>query len=280
MPSSSWMKNKPHNQHNISSELLGSWTLFIVRYSYLLSYGAEPFSRSCKLCSHSRTSQHFKKPEGSLPCSQEPSTGLYAEPDWSSPYHPFSLRSILILSTHLLLGLRSALSFWLSHQYPIWIPLLPHSSYMFCPTHPPWLHHSNYVWWEVQVMKLIMQFPPSPVTSSLFGPKILLSTLFSNTVSLYSSLNVRDQVSHPYRTIVKILVLYILIFMLSYGILESRKHNVSEAKSVSVLRWGGKTPTHLGPLERASLNHWNTGRWTKAKNLVILSVIHHSQNLL
>jgi hypothetical protein len=36
--------------------------------------------------------------------------------------------------------------------------------------------------------------------------------LFSNTLSLCSSLNIRDQVSHPYRTAGKI-VLYILIFM-------------------------------------------------------------------
>jgi hypothetical protein len=49
-------------------------------------------------------------------------------------------------------------------------------------------------------------------TSSLFGPDILLSTLFSNTLSLFSSLNVRDQVSHPYITIGKIVGLYILIF--------------------------------------------------------------------
>jgi hypothetical protein len=52
----------------------------------------------------------------------------------------------------------------------------------------------------------------SPVTSSIFGPNILLSTLFSNTLSLCSSHNVRDQVSHPYRTTGKIIVLYILIF--------------------------------------------------------------------
>jgi hypothetical protein len=37
-----------------------------------------------------------------------------------------------------------------------------------------------------------------------------------------------------------------------------KKHNVSETGSVSVLRWG-KTPTLLGPLERANLNHWTTG---------------------
>jgi hypothetical protein len=50
----------------------------------------------------------------------------------------------------------------------------------------------------------------SPVTSFSFGPNILLSTLFSNTLSLYSTLNPRDQVSHPYRK-KKIIVLYILI---------------------------------------------------------------------
>jgi hypothetical protein len=47
----------------------------------------------------------------------------------------------------------------------------------------------------------------------LFGPNIILSTMFSNTLNLYSSLNVRDQVSHPYRTTGKIIVVYILIFM-------------------------------------------------------------------
>jgi hypothetical protein len=41
----------------------------------------------------------------------------------------------------------------------------------------------------------------------------------------------------------------------SSGILETRKHNVSETASVPVLRWGGeKTPTHVGPLEKA--NQW------------------------
>ena len=53
----------------------------------------------------------------------------------------------------------------------------------------------------------------SPVTSSLVGPHIYLSTLFSNTLSLRSSLNVSDQVSHPYKTTAKTIVLYILIFI-------------------------------------------------------------------
>jgi hypothetical protein len=53
---------------------------------------------------------------------------------------------------------------------------------------------------------LIMEFLQPPITLSFFGPNILLSTLLSNTLSLCSSLNVRDQVSHPYRSTAKIIV--------------------------------------------------------------------------
>jgi hypothetical protein len=52
-----------------------------------------------------------------------------------------------------------------------------------------------------------------PVTSSFLGLNIPLSTLFSKSLSLCSSFNVRDQVSNPYRTAGKIIVLYTLIFM-------------------------------------------------------------------
>jgi hypothetical protein len=58
----------------------------------------------------------------------------------------------------------------------------------------------------------LCSFPKPPVTSFLFGQNILLITLFSNTLSLYFSLNVRDQVSHPYGTTEKILVLYTVFF--------------------------------------------------------------------
>ena len=53
----------------------------------------------------------------------------------------------------------------------------------------------------------LCSFLHSPVTSSLLGPNILLNTLFSNTLSLGSSFNVSDQVSHPYKTTGKIIVL-------------------------------------------------------------------------
>ena len=49
-------------------------------------------------------------------------------------------------------------------------------------------------------------FLHSPVTSTLSGPNIPLNTLFSNTLSLRSSLNVSYQVSHPYKTTSKIIV--------------------------------------------------------------------------
>jgi len=47
-------------------------------------------------------------------------------------------------------------------------------------------------------------------SSSLLGSNIFLSTLLSNTLTLRSSLNVRDHVSHAYKAIRKIIVLYAL----------------------------------------------------------------------
>jgi hypothetical protein len=58
----------------------------------------------------------------------------------------------------------------------------------------------------------LCSFLQPPVISSLLGPHILLSTLFSNALNLCSSLNVRDQVSHPHKITGKIIALYILIF--------------------------------------------------------------------
>jgi hypothetical protein len=56
---------------------------------------------------------------------------------------------------------------------------------------------------------LIIKFSPLPCSSSHLGPNIL-NTLLSNIPSPRSSLNVSDQVSHPYKTTGKVIVLYFL----------------------------------------------------------------------
>ena len=53
----------------------------------------------------------------------------------------------------------------------------------------------------VEMTGIIYVVFSTPFTSSLLGPNILLSTLFSNTLSLRSSRIVNDQVSHPQHTI-------------------------------------------------------------------------------
>jgi hypothetical protein len=60
----------------------------------------------------------------------------------------------------------------------------------------------------------------SPATSSVLGPKTLLSSLFSNNYSLRYSLIVRNQLSDPLQTSGKIVVLHILIFVFLFNILE------------------------------------------------------------
>jgi hypothetical protein len=54
-----------------------------------------------------------------------------------------------------------------------------------------------------------------------------------------------------------------------------KSHNVSETGSVSVLRFMGQDkPTQLGPLERASLNHWTYKTMDKVQNKPNSSVQH------
>jgi hypothetical protein len=79
-----------------------------------------------------------------------------------------------------------SLSFWLPHQYPICIPLLPHSYYIPCPSYPSWLDHSNYILRRVQVMKfLIMQFFSHFLSLHLSSVWIFFTAPCSQTPSVY-----------------------------------------------------------------------------------------------
>jgi hypothetical protein len=63
----------------------------------------------------------------------------------------------------------------------------------------------------------------SDFNSAFLGPNFFLKTLFSNTLALCSSCNVRDQVSHPCKTAGKILISYILIFVFLDSMTEDEK---------------------------------------------------------
>jgi len=130
--------------------------------------------------------------------------------------HPTHWRSILILSFHLRLGFPSSL-------FPSGVPTKTLCTPLLSPICATCLTHfilfgiiTRTVLGEhyKSLSSSLCSFLHSPVTSSLLDPNILLNTLFSNTISLCSSLNVSDQVSHPYTTAGKITVRYILIFKL------------------------------------------------------------------
>ena len=127
---------------------------------------------------------------------------------------PISLRSILIMSSNLCLGLPNGF-------FPVGVPVkilkafLPSYILATWPAHLKLLdlttlailgeRHKllSYSYWRL----LHSTF------SSLLGPNIRLRILFSNTLSLNSSLNVRDHASQPYSTTGNIIVLYILTWL-------------------------------------------------------------------
>ena len=79
----------------------------------------------------------------------------------------------------------------------------------------------------------LCSFLHPPLTLSVLGTNILLNTLFSNTLSLRSSL-VSDQVSHPHKTTGKIIVLYTVIFQFLDSTLEDSVPNDSMHSLTSI----------------------------------------------
>jgi hypothetical protein len=172
------------------------------------------------------------EPEGSLPCSQEPSTGPYHEPDQISYYHPilFLCDNFNIIRTPVYVFLDMSFLGY-TYQNSILPSLRPHECCM--PNRLNLLDliiliklGDMYKLWSSSLCSFLQ---PS-ITSSLFGPNILLNTLFSNTLSLCSSLNVRLLVSHPYRTTGKIILWYILIFAFLYSRREDKASGLNGSK--------------------------------------------------
>ena len=141
------------------------------------------------------------EPEGSLPHSQLPATCPYPEPEQSSPYPTYHF-----LKIHLNIILPSmpgsskrSLSFRFPHQNPACTSPLPIRA-----TCPAYLILVDFITRKIldeenrSLSSSLSSFLYSPVPATLLDPNILLSTLFSNTLSLRFSLNIRPSFTPIY----------------------------------------------------------------------------------
>ena len=129
-------------------------------------------------------------------------TALHLSPSWARWTQSMFLHMIsfknhfnIILSTPRSSNLSP--SFTLPYKNCVCISVLFHTIHTLHSTHPrsfeTWIKFGkDCKSWRSS----LCDFFPS---SSSLGPNILLSTLFWNTLSLCSSLNVRHKVSHPYK---------------------------------------------------------------------------------
>ena len=151
------------------------------------------------------------EPKGSLSHPQVPTTCPYPVPARSIPCPTtplFEDPSFNIILPSMPGSPKWSLTLRYPHQNPVYASPLPHMCYTPRPSH--FLDFITRTIFDEQYRLLsssLCSFLYSPVTSSLLGPNIPLSTLFSNTLSLRFSLNVSDQVSHPYKTTGKIIAL-------------------------------------------------------------------------
>ena len=161
-----------------------------------------------------------------LPRLQEPATCPYREPDQCSPCAPPS--HVLKIQLHIILPSTPGSSEWsLSFRFPhqnLYALLSPIRAE--CPAHlilPYLIIRVIFGEENRSLSSSSCGFLHSPVILSVLSPNILLNTLFSNALSLRSSLNVSDQVSRPYKTTGKIIILYALEFIFLDSKLEDKR---------------------------------------------------------
>ena len=163
-----------------------------------------------------KTFPAFYEPEGSLPHIHLPATCPFPHSNQFSPYPHIPLpEDPRFYNLPIYAWIFQVISFsQVSRPKPVLTSHLFHTYYMSRPSYSSWFFFQpNNIWWGyISLSSSLCSVLHSSITSSLLHLNILLNTLFSDTLNLCSSLNVSDQVSHPYKTTGKIIVLYILIF--------------------------------------------------------------------
>lgn len=129
----------------------------------------------------------------------------------STHSHLNAVRSISILSHIYAYVFEAYFSFGFPHCR---LSLFSHACHMPNPSHSTGFRYKS---WRC-LLQNVRYLPVT--TSSLLVPIIFLSTHFSNTLGLSSSLDLKNQVSRPHRATSTIIALYILIFMFLSPTLE------------------------------------------------------------
>jgi hypothetical protein len=177
---------------------------YMLRYLILvneLTSSSRVFPEKLIFAQYSRNAIPLNESGGAFLCSQDPSTSPSPELD---PY-PFTLFRIqLSIVPSLARSFKQSLTFLhIFHQTFCMYFHVPHSCYMPHLSNYPWFAIPIIVCEECEFMKLtIVLFVHPP---SIMGPNIQHPVL--KPLSVCSSLNVRDRVSHPYKTMSKITIL-------------------------------------------------------------------------
>jgi hypothetical protein len=119
--------------------------------------------------------------DGSLPHSRESFAGPYAEPDQLVPYHPIlSLQDPFCYYPPTCIFVFVLVSFLIKRAFPF-------SIRPACPAHLILLDLINLsvLNEEYRLRSLSCNCLHPPITSSLFGPNILLRSFVSNTLSMF-----------------------------------------------------------------------------------------------
>lgn len=122
------------------------------------------------------------------------------------------------------------LSFRVSLQNHLKSSRLSHTWQTLQNIPPPliWSIYEYWYWWIVDlqiILLFIMQFPPAYYYVFFLSPHIYLTSLFSNTLTLYSYINVTNQISKSYNRTGKVTAVYILIFKFRHQKVKKKKLN-------------------------------------------------------